>query len=280
MDRVRLVTDGQAASAAVAAMLQAYGGYEAWERLANVEYRYTLSFHGGHAGPLRVSRQVQRLGLEDAVQVYIEDLDTPSPQIARLDGGAFSLESGGVPVSDPSQIAFRQTYARIVRWSFLIPWNLLDPASRIESRGVRTPKPAGPVPAGPCDVLRLRFERRTDGGGTDDWHDLYISRLSHLIEQVHSYRAQDNDYRLSVWSDHRNFGGIRVATRRATYASDASGAVGRLEAVAEYVDVYFDAPFDAGIFRGPRRAAPEGDGVATDASRCEGPKAGAPGDGG
>ena len=235
-------------------MLQAYGGFPDWDRRQNVEYRYTLTFYGGQPAPLRVSRQLQRLGLGDEVQVYIEDLETPFPQVARLDGELFSLTEGGLPVGDLSQMEFRQTYARIVRWNFLTPWNLIDLVSRLESRGVRTPQPSGPVPPGPCDVVRLRFERTTDGGGTDDWHDIYISRLSRLIEQVHSYRAQHNDYRLSVWSDHRNFGGIRVATRRATYASDAGGAVGRLEAVAEYADVRFDAPFDPAIFHGPEPA--------------------------
>jgi hypothetical protein len=121
------------------------------------------------------------------------------------------------------------------------------------------------VPAGPCDVLRLRFQRPTDGGGTDDWHDIYISRLSRLIEQVHSYRAQPNDFRLSVWSDHQNFGGIRVATRRRTYASDAGGVVGKLEAVAEYDDIHFDAPFDASIFNTPPSGAATADNPSTGA---------------
>ncbi|HZM70194.1 MAG TPA: hypothetical protein VFB95_07485 [Candidatus Cryosericum sp.] len=267
LDRVRLVTDGPEATSAVAAMLQAYGGTEAWDRMANVEYRYTLSFYGGQPAPVRLTHQLQRLGLGEEPQVYIEDIDGPERQIARLDGAAFSLMQDGAPVGDSSQIEFRETYARIVRWSFLMPWILLDPASRLESRGVRTPQTAGPVPAGPCDVVRLRFERPTDGGGTDDWHDIYISRLSRLIEQVHSYRAQPNDFRLSVWSDHQNFGGIRVATRRRTYASDAGGAIGKLEAVDEYDDIHFDAPFDASIFHAPAA------GTAT----ADDPTAGAPG---
>lgn len=258
MDRVRLVTDGPQAASAVAGVLQAYGGVEAWERQGNVEYLYTLSFYGGRPEPLRVTRQLQRLGLGEATQIYIEDLDTPAPQIARLDGDQFSL-TGGSAEGDPSQAEFKRTYARIVRWNFLLPWVLLDPASRLESRGVRTPPSAGPVPAGPCDVLRLRFQRPTDGGGTDDWHDIYISRLSRLIEQVHSYRAQANDYLLTVWSEHKEFGGLRIATRRATYASDAGASVGKREAVAEYTDVRFDAPFEKGIFHDPLAGAPAGD---------------------
>jgi hypothetical protein len=265
LDRVRLVTDGEESVSAVAAMLEAYGGTEAWDRMANVEYRYRLSFYGGQPEPVRLTRQLQRLGLGDEPQVYIEDIDGPERQIARLDGATFSLTQDGAPVGDGSQVQFRETYARIVRWSFLLPWILLDPASRLESRGVRTPQTAGPVPAGPCDVVRLRFERPTDGGGTDDWHDIYISRLSRLIEQVHSYRAQPNDFRLSVWSDHQNFGGIRVATRRRTYASDAGGVVGKLEAVAEYDDIHFDAPFDASIFNTPPSGAATADNPSTGA---------------
>ena len=249
LDRARLVSEEPSVASTVTAMLQAYGGVAAWTGHQNVEYRYRLQFFGGQKEPLRVSTQKHRLGLADSVQVYIEDLDGGAPQIARLDGETFSLTQGGAPVADPSQVAFRQSYGRIVRWAFLTPWNLLDTGSTLTSRGVRTPQPAGPVPPGPCDVVRLRFERVTDGGSTDDWHDFYISRRSHLVEQIHSYRSEPNDFRLVVWSDHRDFDGIRVATRRATYASDASGAVGQLEAVVEYSDVRFDAPFDKDVFR-------------------------------
>src|SRR5262245_60330704 len=156
LDRVRLVTDGEETASAVAAMLQAYGGTETWDRMANVEYHYTLSFYGGQPDPVRLTHQLQRLGLQDDPQVYIEDIDGTGRQIARLDGAAFSLMQDGALVGDASQIQFRETYARIVRWSFLLPWILLDPASRLEARGVRTPQTAGPVPAGPCDVVRLR----------------------------------------------------------------------------------------------------------------------------
>ena len=77
-------------------------------------------------------------------------------------------------------------------------------------------------------------------GGTDDWYDFYISRLTRLVEQVHSYRAQENAYRVSLWSDHRTYDGLRVASRREVHASDENGAIGRLEAVAEYSEVRFD----------------------------------------
>src|SRR5262245_18681508 len=75
LDRVRLVTDGPETTSAVAAMLQAYGGTETWDRMANVEYRYTLSFYGGQPEPVRLTHQLQRLGLQDEPQVYIEDID-------------------------------------------------------------------------------------------------------------------------------------------------------------------------------------------------------------
>jgi hypothetical protein len=241
-DRIRLVAADAPAADAVAAMLREYGGYEAWVTRHAVEYRYTLSVFAGEATPRLVTHQVHHLGLGETVRVELLDIDTDEPQVIRLEGDAINVTQNGAVVEDASQIAFRRTYARTVRWDFMMPWNLLDPGARLESRGVRTPQSTGPVPVGPCDVVRLRFDRVTEGGGTDDWYDLYISRRSHLVEQVHSYRADVNGYRLAVWSDTRAFEGLRVATRRATYASDAGGAAGRLEAVAEYSDVRFDLP--------------------------------------
>jgi hypothetical protein len=59
---------------------------------------------------------------------------------------------------------------------------------------------------------------------------------------VHAYRAGDGSYRVTVWSDHRGYDRVRVPTRRATYASDVTGAIGPLEVVVEYADVRFDLP--------------------------------------
>jgi len=241
-DRIRLVAADASAADAVASMLREYGGYEAWVARHAVEYRYTLSLFAGDPTPRMVTRQVHHIGLGDAVRVELLDIDSDEPQVVSLDGDAINVTQNGAVVDDASEIAFRRTYARALRWDFMTPWNLLDPSARLESRGVRTPQPTGPVPVGPCDVVRLRFERVTEGGGTDDWYDFYISRRSHLVEQIHSYRADAHGYRLAVWSDTRAFDGLRVATRRATYASDASAAAGRLEAVAEYADVRFDLP--------------------------------------
>ncbi len=231
-------------------MLGAYGGYDVWRQRQNVEYTYRLHIYGGHETPQFVAHQLHRLGLGREVRAYLEDLDISSPQVVRLDEENLLVTRGGSPVSDPSSLGFPRAYSRIIRWSFRIPWTILDPGSRLESRGVRTPQTTGPVPAGPCNVIRLRFDEPTDGGGTDDWHDFYISQRSRLVEQIHSYRSDDNAYRVVIWSDHRTVEGVRVASHRETYASDVSGAIGPLEAIADYEDVRFDAPFDEAIFRG------------------------------
>jgi hypothetical protein len=241
LDRLRAVTGDAAATQAVAAMLSAYGGYDVWTTKSTAEYRYVFSLYGGEATPKTVTRQLHRLALRDGVQVTLEDLEAPAPRRVVVDGESLAVTVGGQAVDEPDQADFRRVYAHAVRWDFLTPWTLLEPGSRLTSRGVRTPASSGPVPSGPCDVVRLRFETQGEGGGTDDWYDLYISRLSHLVEQIHSYRAAQDLYRLEIWGDHKEFGGIRVATRRTTYASNASGAPVRLEATAEISDVRFDA---------------------------------------
>jgi hypothetical protein len=234
---------------AVADMLSAYGGYGRWGSKRNVEYAYTLRLYGAGGVEKAMTRQIHRFALGPEPKGYIEDL-AGDRQVVRLDGERLVVTRGGQPLTDPSVLAFPKAYLGMARWSFMNPWNLLDPGTRLEPRGVRTPRVAGIVPAGPCDVVRLRFDRPTDAGGTDDWYDFYISRLTRLVEQVHSYRAQENAYRVSLWSDHRTYDGLRVASRREVHASDENGAIGRLEAVAEYSEVRFDAPFGDEIFRG------------------------------
>jgi hypothetical protein len=240
VERLRAVTGDAAAAQAVAAMLSAYGGYDVWSSKSTAEYQYVFSLYGGEAMPKQVTRQRHRLALRDGVQVTLEDLGAPAPRRVVVDGETLTVTIDGQPVDEPEQADFRRVYAHAVRWDFLTPWTLLEAGSRLTSRGVRTPSPSGRVPTGECDVVRLRFQTAGEGGGTDDWYDLYISRLSHLVEQIHSYRAAQDIYRLEVWGDHKDFGGIRVATRRVTYATDVSGVPGRLEATAELSDVRFD----------------------------------------
>ncbi len=253
VSHLRTISDPEARQA-VADMLAAYGGYSRWAGRRNVEYGYALRLYDALGTEKAMTRQIHRFDLGPEPKGYIEDLSGEG-QVVRLDGERLVVTRGGRTLTDPSVLAFPRAYLGVARWSFLNPWNLLDPGTRLEPRGVRTPPAAGIVPAGPCDVLRLRFERPTDAGGTDDWYDFYISRLTRLVEQVYSYRAQENAYRVSLWSDHRTYDGLRVATRREVHASDENGAIGRLEAVAEYSDVRFDAPFGDEIFRGENALA-------------------------
>ena len=237
--RVHLATRDEGARKAVAALLSSSGGYEVWQGMREVEYEYRFRFYGGDPTPRLTRSQRHWLSLDDEVHVKLQDLDGPQPLEVRLDGDQVALSRAGAAVDDPDQADFERAFGRQVRWEFLTPWTLLQPGILLESRGVRTPPAVGKVPAGPCDVVRVRFERPMEGGSTDDWHDVYISGRSHLVEEILSYRSASNQYRLSVWSDQKPFDGLRVATRRETYASDEGAAVGRLEAVAEYSEVRF-----------------------------------------
>jgi hypothetical protein len=241
-ERIRSTADDPEAARAVAALLSAYGGADTWSSMRGVEYRYHLTLFGPDAAPRQVATQVHRLSLDPGLWLEMEESlpGDPGIQVTTIDGETLRLTRAGVAQETPDDADFRRAVGVAVRWEFRLPWTLLDRDAIASSRGVRTPAAAGPVPAGPCDVVRLRFDAAAPGSSTDDWHDLYISRRSHLVEQVHTYRAAANDYRLSIWSEHRDFGGLRVATKRRTYASDAAAAVGGLQAEAEYSDIRFD----------------------------------------
>ncbi len=257
-EKLRDTADRQSA-AVVASMLEAYGGYRQWAGHHNVEYTYRLEFYGGQKTPQKVTRQIHRFGLGGEELAYVEDLEGPAPQIVRLSGDGVTVTRGGAPVTEPLEIDFPRAFSQLARWSFLTPWNLLDPQCRLEYRGERDPPPSGSVPAGPCEVIRLRYDRGGHEGPSTDWYDFYVSRLSQLLDRIHSYRAEDVTYRVSIWSEHVKFTDLRVATRRETYASDAGGVIGPLELVAEYSDVRFDAPFKDDIFRGAAPLAASAD---------------------
>lgn len=263
MDRLRAISDPRGAQA-VAAMLEAYGGVPAWHRQRNVEYFYNLRIYGGSKAPEFSTRQLHRLGLGEEVQVYVEDLGPAPRQVVRFDAGEVAVTRDGRPVEDPAGLEFPRAFSQIIRWSFRAPWLLLDRHSQLEGRAERTPNGNGPVPIGPCDVVRLRFTEPTAGGAIDDWHDFYISQRSHLVEQIHSYRADDESYRLTIWSDHRTIDGVRVAARRETYSSDLHGEIGGLEAVAEYEEIRFNVPFDGDPFHGAVSIAAPGGGEAVE----------------
>ena len=249
-ERLAAIADPRAARV-VQEMLEAYGGASAPAPHRNVEYLYRLEYYGGQGKPQTVTRQIHRLGLGGEARAYIEDLDGPEPQIVRLSGDRLRVTRGGRPLPDAATAGFPRAFAALARWSFLNPWNLLDPGSRLTFLGVREPPPSGAVPAGPCDVIRLTREPPGGPAGSareGDWHDFYISRRSRLVDRVHSHRVEDGANRVVIWSDHRSFGGLRIAMRRETFTSDASGALGPLEVIAEYADVRFDAPFGDEIF--------------------------------
>ena len=244
-ERLAMIADPIAAGV-LAAAFQNYGGYETWGRHRTVEYRYSLKLYAGQQEPVAVSRQIHRFSLREE-KAYIEELDVPEPRIMRLDGEALEVDRGGVPVTDPEELEFPRALSRLVRWSFMNPWNLLETGTVLEARAVRTPAAEGAIPSDPCDVVRFRrTEDGTDGGTeSDDWHDFYISRLSRLVDRVHSYRADDHSYRISIWSDYWTIGGVRVSTERRVYSSDEFGSLVQLEAIARYRDILFDVPFDA-----------------------------------
>lgn len=240
-ERLAAIADPQAAGV-LAGMFRAYGGYPAWTARRSVEYHYRLQVYGGHDAPQVTSIQIHRLGLGPGERAYIEDLAGPAPQIVQSDGDGLRVTRSGLPVTDPAELELPRALVGAARRAFIVPWNLLDGGSRLEYRGERTPPTAGSVPTGPCDVVRLTVQAESQKEAPEDWSEFYISRVSHMIERVHDYRAEDGSYRIALWSDHRTFDGLRVATRRETRVSDASGILGALEAVAEYTDVRFDAP--------------------------------------
>ncbi|MFQ5877861.1 MAG: thiol-disulfide oxidoreductase DCC family protein [Acidobacteriota bacterium] len=244
-ERLAAVAD-PGVSEVLTAAFDSYGGYDAWTAHRNVEYVYRLSVYAGREEPAAISTQIHRFSLRGEPRAYIEDLGGGAPRIVRLRGDLLEVTRGGVRVTDPAQLEFPRALSRIARWSFLNPWNVIAAGASLAPRADRTPPSPGTVPADPCSVIRLRItDDGPDGGArAGDWHDFYFSRLSHLVDRIHSYRAEDRTYRVSLWSDHRKFGGIWVATVRKIYSSDERGGIGPLQAVAEYDEVRFDVPDD------------------------------------
>jgi len=247
-ERLQAIADPEAESV-VLAMFDAYGPYSTWSAHRNVEYTYRLQLFGGGKDPQAVVHQLHRFDLGAGERSFAQDLDGTERQVVRVAGSRIDVTRSGAPVTEPAQLEFPRAFMRIARFTFLLPWNLLDTESRLQYRGERTPPMAGHVPSDECDVVRLTFEEK-DPSRKDDWHDLYVSRVNHLIDRIHSYRGEDRSYWLSLWSDHRTFGGVRVATRRETHASDVAATIGPLEAVVEYSDVRFDAPFGDEVWTG------------------------------
>ncbi|MGH9749467.1 MAG: hypothetical protein ACRD6R_06055 [Candidatus Polarisedimenticolia bacterium] len=248
-ERLAQIADPRAAEV-VAMMFAAYGGHPAWTGHRSASYIQRLEFYGGEKTPRKISRQSHRFSLDPPVRLHLEDLEGETPQVVREDGDLLEVLRGGVPVTDPGLLEFPRFFGRLARDAFMQPWNLLAPGADLAIRSARTPPAAGRVPAGPCDVVRLSHEN-PDGTPGSDWSDFYVSRLSHLVDRVHTFRAEDGAYRVTLWSDHRMVEDVRIATRRATYSSDVTGAIGPLEVVVEYAGLGFDGP----VFDGTPLAA-------------------------
>lgn len=239
-ERLSEIADPDAARV-VARMLEAYGGLAAWSDHDSVEYVHRLEFYGRGKTPEKVTRQIHRFSIGVPVQAHLEDLDGDTPQVIHLEEDVLEVTRGGLEVLDPAELEFPRMWSAYARFVFLQPWNMLEAGSSLEIRSPRTPPRAGRTTPDPCDVVRLT-RKGADGAPPGDWSDFYISQVSRLVDRVHSYRAEDGTYRVTAWSDHRTTGGVRIPTRRATYASDVIGVVGPLELVVEYADIRFDVP--------------------------------------
>jgi predicted DCC family thiol-disulfide oxidoreductase YuxK len=248
VDRLQAIADPQSTQV-VLVLFEAYGPYDAWSVHRNVEYTYRLQYYGGREEPQATARQIHRFDLGPGDRAFSQDLDGAYPQVVRVAGRAIDVVRDGVPITDPAQLEFPRAFMRVARWTFLLPWNLIDGESSLQYLGERTPPAAGRVPSDACDVVRLTFPPK-DLARKDDWHDIYVSRVNHLIDRIHSYRGEDRTYWVSIWSEHKTFDKVRVATRRTAHASDVTGMLGPLEAVIEYSDVRFDAPFGEEVWSG------------------------------
>ncbi|HUD72985.1 MAG TPA: hypothetical protein VMQ62_13585, partial [Dongiaceae bacterium] len=181
-ERIKSTADDAEAARAVAALLSAYGGADTWSTMRGVSYHYHLTLFGPDATPRQTATQVHRLSLDPGLWLEMEETDPgdTAPRITTIDGETLRVTREGRALETPDDADFRRAIGVAVRWEIRLPWTLLDHEAVAASRGVRTPASSGPVPAGPCDVVRLRFDTATPGSSTDDWHDLYISRRSHL----------------------------------------------------------------------------------------------------
>ncbi len=197
-------------------MVQAMGGFDAWDRARYFEFTFTVERDGQRGrgwshqwdrwnGDYRLSGT-----RNDADLVVLMNVNN------REAGGQAWVD--GQPVTGASLDSLL-TFA-FGRWTndsywLIMPFKWTDPGVQVSYQGMSTDS-AGRQ----WEMVHLRFD--SVGLTPQNEYDAWIDPQSHLMERWSHFRTADAEPSVYDWSDWQQFGPIRLATRKPSLGGTAA----------------------------------------------------------
>ena len=200
------------APALISRMLDAHGGWEAYNKLGDMRVQYR--FHNASVDPNAFPLRTATLRLGAAKQVRIDYLRGTEPVVMGFDGQQAWMAFGGVASSEEGAIAQAAFSTRMAAWILRLPF-VLHEGGFTAAREGSAPRAAG---QGTWDKVRVQFP--------DGWQVLYINQETSLLERAEwSIPEQDNRTELADFEAFDTSGPIKLVTTLVLRESDGHGAL-------------------------------------------------------
>lgn len=222
------------------------GGARAWASKKSVEFRKTITrFHpDGSVERRRV--EMHRYRLQPTLGARVEREEDGKKILMMNDGRQAWKFVDGQPVTTQEDINSARGTTFGSHYVFGMPFKLLDPGVHLSPAGREKLSDGTEV-----EKIRATYDKGAgDAGGFHTWTYYFDVKTGRLGANNLNYESGKWDF--TEYYDDRAFSGVRVATRRWGYNSDARGKTGPMTSEIIYEDVRFDVPVEDSLFSPPK----------------------------
>ncbi len=232
--------------------IDAAGGWEAWQALADVTFVSTLTIFDARGDATSETIFFHKQPLHQGPIVRMESIGLREEILFGYDGRASWMLRGGRWVEDPQEKMFTEFHGMSSAISFGLPFVLAEmDGIKLDYLGREGDEDQH------WEKLRVTYAERWRSPIV--WAILYFDADSGLIDRVYAQvRAPFLQHQiwLGRWREYREVGGIRQERVRSFYPADASGnPVAGLTAEQLIEHLHFNVGLPQSLFKRPLRAA-------------------------
>ncbi len=241
----RLPRDG--AGAIVRRAIEHAGGWPAWASKKTVQYRLTTRTLGPGGSVLQTRVESHRDRLQPQLGVRIE-WEQGGKSFVLINNGRFAAKvaDGSEDFTVPAGREARDATFR-AHYDLGMPFKLTDPGTHLEDLG-----PAPLEKGTPANRVRVTYDTGVgDAGGLHTWTYFFEPKTGRLLATL--LQLGPGQFEFTEDRDEREFGGLRLATKRIRYAADGGGKKGPPISESLYENVQFNVPLDDVLFAIPPR---------------------------
>lgn len=226
------------------------GGWEQWESKETVRYTKRITNFG--AGEPSATTQIHAYRLHPHPAARIDEA-TEEGRVALINDmeGGWRVVDGRVDDAPEARMRARNpTFGS--HYIFSMPWKLTDRGAELEYVG-----PTELADGTSAEGVRVRYAPGVgDAGGQHVW-TFFFDADGKLVANLRAYGAGPDGYGYTEYDGHREIDGIRMATKRIAYRSNAQAERVERTTEYEYEDVEFGVFLPDSLFEPPMKGGGE-----------------------